>query len=115
MPRWYMGELKDYYREWRKEKLALGDQWQGGDRQFIFHCGLGIPYYPARATINWIKFRDTHGLNIRLHDLRHTMVTLLTEEGVNSKAIQQRAGHSSSKITSDVYGHITKKVLEATA
>ena len=47
---------------------------------------------------------------IRLYDLRHSMVALLTEaDNVNLPAIQKRARHSSSKITSDIYGHISKK------
>ena len=51
-----------------------------------------------------------------LHDLRHSMVALLMEEdNVNLPAIQKRARHSSSKITSDIYGHISKKRATQTA
>jgi integrase len=116
MPSWYMEEMEKFQEEWEKEKESVDDLWQGEERQFIFHNGVGRPLYPSAATGKWIKFRNKYGFdNIRLHDLRHTMVTLLIEEGVNIKAIQERAGHSSSKITTDVYGHITKRVRDATA
>ncbi len=44
------------------------------------------------------------------------MVALLMEEdNVNLPGIQKRARHSSSKITSDIYGHISKKRATQTA
>lgn len=116
MPKWYMEELKEHLRSWKKEKLLTGHLWKGENYEFIFHNGFGKPFYPEAATNRWIKFRKKHNLkSVRLHDLRHTMVTLLIEEGENIKAIQERAGHSSSRITIDVYGHLTKKASAATA
>ena len=116
MPSWYMELLKEHKLEYSKEKLQLGADWQGEGFEFIFHSGEGKPYWPASATRKWSEIRKKYNIkNVRLHDLRHTMVTLLIEEGAALKAIQQRAGHSSSKITSDVYGHLTKKVSRSTA
>lgn len=40
------------------------------------------------------------------HDLRHTFVSLLIQQGVNVKAIAAQAGHSSAAFTLDVYGHL---------
>lgn len=116
MPNWYMELLKQYKAEYMKERLLLEEKWKGNGYEFIFHSGEGKPYWPATATSKWMKIKKKHGIkNVRLHDLRHTMVTLLIEEGAALKAIQQRAGHSSSKITSDVYGHLTKKTSRSTA
>lgn len=44
---------------------------------------------------------------IRFHDTRHTHFTLLLELGVQPKIVSERAGHSSTKITKDVYSHVT--------
>ena len=116
MPEWYMDELKQYQVEWEKEKEGAGDFWEGGENQYLFHAGLGKPLFHNSPTQRWIQFRKKHKLKeIRLHDLRHTMVTLLIEAGTNIKAIQKRARHKSSKITADVYGHVTKKVSRETA
>ncbi|MFD2923483.1 tyrosine-type recombinase/integrase [Halobacillus naozhouensis] len=74
------------------------------------------PFWPQTATSRWIKIKKKYNIkNIRLHDLRHTMVTLLMEEGESLKAIQERAGHCSSRITSYIYGHLTKKAKRSTA
>ncbi|MDT2288978.1 hypothetical protein P7H17_26980 [Paenibacillus larvae] len=45
MPEWYMQELKVHEREWKKEKLFMGDKWLGGDRQYVFHAGYGKPFF----------------------------------------------------------------------
>ena len=47
-----------------------------------------------------------------MHGTRHTHATLLIEAGVNFKVIQMRLGHSSYKMTMDIYSHLTP-VMEA--
>ena len=42
---------------------------------------------------------------IRFHDLRHTSATLSLSNGDNAKAVAERLGHSSPKMTLDVYAH----------
>ena len=44
------------------------------------------------------------------HCLRHTFAVLLFEKGVNVKTISELLGHSSVKITQDVYISVTKKI-----
>ena len=46
------------------------------------------------------------------HSLRHTHVALLAEHGMNLDSIARRLGHSDSKITKDVYYHVTSKVKQ---
>jgi integrase len=43
---------------------------------------------------------------IRFHDLRHTYASLLINQGEHPKYIQNQMGHSSIKVTMDVYGHL---------
>jgi integrase len=45
--------------------------------------------------------------HIRLHDSRHTFATLLLEQGISPKTVQTMLGHSSAKITLDIYSHVT--------
>lgn len=62
MPMWYMEELALYEAEWYREKDFLGDQWEGGDRQFVFHNGKGKPYYYQHATKWWKRFCERHSI-----------------------------------------------------
>lgn len=46
---------------------------------------------------------------LRWHDLRHTNATWLIEAGIDPKTVCERLGHSSVKVTLDLYVHRTKK------
>ena len=52
------------------------------------------------------------GREITPHILRHTHVSLLAEAGVPLEAISRRLGHSGSKVTKEVYMHVTKRLEE---
>lgn len=41
----------------------------------------------------------------RPHSLRHSFATLCIENGIDSKALSEILGHSSVKITLDIYVH----------
>ena len=43
---------------------------------------------------------------IRFHDLRHTFASLLIQGGHPLAYIKEQLGHSSIKMTVDVYGHL---------
>lgn len=48
----------------------------------------------------------------RVHDLRHTHVAWLIEQGVDLVSIQRRLGHESIQTTIDRYGHLTPEADE---
>ena len=47
---------------------------------------------------------------VRLHDLRHSAASLLLNEGIDLKVIQSILGHSSIKVTADIYAHLAPKM-----
>ncbi|HEX3732036.1 MAG TPA: tyrosine-type recombinase/integrase [Mycobacteriales bacterium] len=49
----------------------------------------------------------------RFHDLRHTCITLLLEEGVPPHIVQAVAGHADLKVTMDVYAHTNLDTMRA--
>lgn len=50
--------------------------------------------------------RDSVGGHLRFHDLRHSHVAMLIEQGAHPKVITQRLGHTSARVILDVYGHL---------
>lgn len=46
------------------------------------------------------------------HTLRHTHASLMLEQGVDIDTISRRLGHANSKITREIYLHITEKLKE---
>lgn len=49
------------------------------------------------------------GKELSVHALRHTHVALMSEQGIDLDAIARRCGHSNSRITKEIYYHVTKK------
>ena len=50
------------------------------------------------------------GRRLTTHALRHTHVAFMTENGIPLEVITRRIGHSDSKITKEIYMHVTKKL-----
>ncbi len=49
---------------------------------------------------------------IRFHDLRHAHATLLLQQGVHPKVVQERLGHSTISMTLDIYSHVVPGMQE---
>lgn len=100
-------------RSWRvqqaQEKLSLGP---GYDDQGLVVCREdGTPSWPRTFSRSFESHAKAAGLpKIRLHDLRHTHVSLLIQAGVSMKVIQERLGHSSIVVTMDTYGHLAPQM-----
>lgn len=67
----------------------------------VFTTGTGTPLDPDNVTKRWTEAVAALGIDkpIRLHDLRHTAVTLLYDAGVPEATIVQIVGHSSVTMT----------------
>lgn len=69
-----------------------------------------------RVTQAWTKARPSHEvLGVRFQDLRHYHATVLISAGVPISLVSKRLGHSSTKITEDIYGHLTPAVDQVSA
>ncbi|MEC0092852.1 tyrosine-type recombinase/integrase [Paenibacillus macquariensis] len=115
MPKWYMDELKLFHREWKKEKMQC-KQWLGEEKQYIFHGGNGMMYYPTTPTMTWRRFLNKNDLaHVKLHGLRHTAGMLLRESGADLKTIQERLRHTKLGTTADIYTHKSELISRTAA
>ena len=71
----------------------------------------GGSYYPKA----WKRYQKATGLNITPHQLRHTFATILFEADIDVKDAQSLMGHSDISVTQNIYTHIRKSRLSATA
>lgn len=76
----------------------------------------GEPVKQQALDYRWRQWIKKAGIakKPRLHDLRHTHVSWLLPH-VDLTTIQRRLGHSSIKVTSDVYGHLAPDAQIRTA
>jgi integrase len=59
--------------------------------------------------------RDADLPVIKLHEGRHTAATLALESGLDIKAVSDRLGHSTTRITADTYSHVRRVVADDAA
>jgi integrase len=60
-----------------------------------------------------VKRADLEG--VRLHDARHTMATIMLEQGIHPKIVQERLGHANISTTLDTYSHVIPGLQAAAA
>jgi integrase len=78
-----------------------------GPDGLVFPTRNGTPVQSPSFTANiYRRALRAAGLPmLRIHDLRHTAVSLAIDAGANPKVSQARAGHASSALHMDTYGH----------
>ena len=53
--------------------------------------------------------------DVRFHDLRHTAATLMLQNGIHPKVVQERLGHSDISMTLNTYSHVMPGMQEEAA
>jgi integrase len=98
--------LKQHKVRQAEDRLMLGPAYE--DYGLVFCQPDGRPIDPRNFNRQFSRVLQEAGLpHIRLHDSRHTFATLLLEQGISPKTVQTMLGHSSAKITLDIYSHVT--------
>jgi integrase len=88
-----------------EERLAAGSGYVESGR--VVTMPDGSPVAPNRFRLWYIASVKRAGLPyIRLHDLRHTYVTVANAAGTPLDVISLRVGHAKTSITSDIYSHV---------
>ena len=96
--------IKKWQKEQLKQKMILGSKWQGSKR--IFTIDYGSDIHPDTPSKILDKIINKYGLKkITFHGLRHTNVTLMIANGIQTQIISRKVGHSSVQTTDRVYSH----------
>ena len=69
---------------------------------------VGRPLSPSMVTRVYRRYADRAGIpaTIRLHDMRHTLITNAIGQGEDIMIVSAFAGHAKTSTTLDVYGHL---------
>ncbi|MGG3528354.1 site-specific integrase [Bacillus pseudomycoides] len=103
-------DLHFHQKYQNQNKLALNDNYHF-DLNLVL-CRNDGNYMPKSSLFNSFSriLKKANLLPLPIHSLRHTHAVLQLEAGVSMKYLQERLGHGSMQITSDVYSHISKKL-----
>ena len=105
-----MEVLRRHRAEQTGQRLKAGPAWQETD--LVFADALGSPASEKRLRAAFeaaIKAADVP--RIRIHDLRHTMATLMLSQGEHPKVVSERLRHATVGITLDTYSHVLPGLL----
>lgn len=97
--------LRAHRRRQLEDKLRAGTAWT--DSGAVFTDEIGRPLNPDHISDRFGKLCATAGVpTIRLHDTRHTAVTLMIASGEDVKVVSTLAGHADTRITVELYQHV---------
>lgn len=110
LPQHLMERLRSHKQQQDSERALIGDRWVGTER-FVFCTLRGTPLNPRnlkrrhfrpileRAGLNPLEFRG-------FYSLRHSAATLLLVRNAHPKIVSERLGHSTTRVTMEVYSHV---------
>lgn len=89
-------------------------------QNLVFTTRNGTPIQARNLVRTYKRLLRQAGIpDRRFHDLRHSCATFLIAQGVNLHAVKHILGHSTIRVTSDIYGHMvtntTRDILDNVA
>lgn len=96
--------LLEHRRRQEEERAFAREVWQNHD--LVFPSSIGTPMEPRNLSREFTKLRERAGMpGVRLHDLRHTVVSLLLDLGTPPHVVQAIARHADIDVTMTIYAH----------
>ncbi|NNN20951.1 MAG: site-specific integrase [Acidimicrobiales bacterium] len=94
------------------EIVNAGDKWNHSN--LVFTGISGKPINPSNFRRSFVKVTESAGLgHWHPHELRHTAVSLLSAHSLPLQHIADMAGHSSTRMTGEVYRHSIQPSVSA--
>jgi integrase len=90
----------------RRERLTAGPAWEDSGRMFT--TGFGAALGPDWISRRFREMAAEAGVPvIKFHAARHTAATLALQAKVDVKIVSEQLGHSTERITRDLYQHVS--------
>jgi integrase len=104
--------LREWQTDQAAEREAAGSRWQETGLVFTTATGTPLAARPVRKMFQDVCERAGLGRDWAPRDLRHTFVSLLSDDGMAIEKIARLVGHASSHITETVYRQELRPVLQ---
>jgi integrase len=115
LPDFVVQELETHRRNQRAEQehlSSLGVECKEPTAMFTTVWGYFLD--PDNTSKAFKRLAEKAGLgNWHLHELRHSAASLLLAQGVRLEEVSEIVGHSSIRVTADVYGHLQPERLRS--
>ena len=115
LPAFVVDALRAHRRAQLELRLSLG-LGQAGVDAWIFANAHGGPLDMDAFAKRFRRLTERAGLrHVHLHSLRHGYAVLGLQAGIDLKTISSNLGHSSIRLTADIYAHVVSSVGEDAA
>lgn len=104
--------LKQLHVEQMKSRMYLGQNWTDSGAVFV-NPETGLRLNPDSVSTRFRKICDRCGVDLHLHELRHSYVTAALHAGVSLADIARQVGHASTEVTARVYAHAFGDEIDA--
>jgi integrase len=96
------------------ERLSWGADYT--DSGLVVTTEDGRPIHPESLSSLFVRQAKRAGLSpIRLHDLRHSVASILLAQGVHPKVVSEQLGHATIALTLDTYSHVIPSLQQEAA
>ncbi len=107
LPPFVVEALREQRRLQDQERVHAADLWSATIPDLVFTTPVGTPVDHRNDYRRWKALLAEAGVrDVRLHDARHTTITLLAQAGVSRGIIATIVGHDDPAFTERVYTHI---------
>jgi integrase len=103
--------LKEHRTRQLKERLAAGPLWHEHGLVFTTQTGEPLDAANVRRSLRRITKRADLGESWTPRELRHSFVSIMSDNGVPIETIADLVGHASTAVTETVYRHQLKPVI----
>ena len=107
--------LKEHHAAQTTQRLQAGSAWQ--DNDLVFCTSLGTPLDAANVRRSFRRITQAAGLGEcwTPRELRHSFVSIMSDNGVTIEQIADLVGHRTTIVTQKVYRHQLKPVISTGA
>ncbi len=106
--------LEAHFKRQEYLRSFAGERWQERGMMFTSKIGTCLDHRNVYREFKAI-LRKAGLPDIRFHDLRHTAATLMLQEGIHPKIVQERLRHAQIYITMDTYSHVLPTMQDEAA
>jgi integrase len=102
------------HRKAQERERADAAGWH--DLDLVITTKTGRPVSHRNAHRSWTRILKNAGVGHRgIHHMRHAYGTSLAEIGVHERVAQYLLGHADSRVTKEIYQHVTGSMLDSAA
>jgi integrase len=111
LPRMAVEVLREHQQRQTAARRRAGVLWQDNGLVFTTALGTQLDAADVRRSLRTICRRAGIGEEWTPRELRHTFVSLLSDNGMAIEGISRLMGHSSSNVTETIYRHQIRPVI----